>query len=670
MSGSINSNAINVTSVNSDSLVIIGTGVGELISFEQIVAVIESGELISFEQEILLRLSSTVSESMISIEQVCQALYSDSELINIEQKVKDSAVLSHVSRTGWDLTLVIGGYEVPNEQIHGSISISRTESDAALMNITLIPPSGIQNLELYHGKAVTLDVETSTGIQRLYTGTIDIPHVDIIQEKVTLKCSDRRTEQLNGQLPGIVNTIGVYSPHIFNEASDTAELVQQRLTTTPTAVDFDAYGNYTITSWFAKSTADFTLTDSDVYRNKPKVEFASRGRVTNKVNINLQYRYERFHHGTRTFVWESPIKDDICKLLQFGYTMTFKSMVQSAADSAGWPIKNDINFDPLPAAGWYSCGGNNIAWSTIQLQGVNEAVVDTNGDAVTDINGNALFETRITGGTDYGGLYCVGANWQATNQWSQNITENYSLSLSSSQSIAQFGTITQDFSYAIDEEADVSGWENYTSFRTTQAGNNYADDQDIKRNEFNVATDAALRQGKTTILGSHRDTRVIVDTKIWPEIDLKHTVLVDTDELEAKGKVFNITHRLNIGTGEAVTTTTLVLFRAQGSSSDSALSLPVQVTDNVTYNGGQINLGNHFGEDPTTPQAALWNGMIGNRWKTENNNLFNTTFTPQFIVDVPAIPSSLRTSKSLNGSNTYNVAIPNDTLIITFDGVS
>lgn len=643
---------------------------GSLISIEQTVGFIGSGSLISIEQIVGLRLSSTVAESIASIEQGVRATYTGSAT-PIEQRVIDSSVPSHLDRTGWDLTLSIGGLVIPNSQIHGNIEIDRTENDAALMRITLMPETGVQDVELYHGKVILLDIHTASGTNRIYTGTVDIPEIDLIEEKITLRCTDKRTELLNSQLAGITDTIGVYSPHIFRVPKDTAEEVEQRLTTTPFAVDFDAYGNYTITSWFAKSTADFTLTDSDVYRNRPRVELASRGRVTNQVNINFGYRYERFHHATRTWEWESPINTTVCLLLQFGYSLTFRSAIQAAIEGAGWPLKENVTYDAIPASGWYSCSGVPIAWSTTQLQGVNEPVLDSEGNQLNDTDGNPLFKARITGGTDFGPLYAAGAMWEGTTQWAQTVTEDYTLTLNAPQSQTQFGVITQDLTYAMESEADTAGWEDYTSFRTVAGqGDNYNIDQDLNRNESNQAIDVALQQAKNVILGSHRDTRVKVDTFIWPEIDLKHTVLVDTTELDAKGKVFNINHRLNIGTGEARTRTTLVLFRSQGSASDSILSIPAQPTDVVTYNTQNILLGNHFAEDPTTEEALSWNGMIGNAWITEAGNTFRTTFQEQFIVDAPAVPDELRTAKDLSTTDSYTVAIPNDTLVISFDGKS
>lgn len=665
-SGAVNSNAVNQ---------IVGAilGVGEMISVEQAVAKIGAGEVVSFEQEVQLRISSTIAESFIDFEQSVIVL-GVGEVVPFEQKVIDSSIPSHLSRTGWDATLVIDGAEISRDEIHGSITIDRTEGDAALMDVTLLAPTGVQDFESYHGKTITLDVETASGIHRVYTGTVDIPEIDLLEEKVTLRCTDKRTELINSQLGTVVNNLGVYSSEIFRAPRDIAEEAEQRLTTIPYALDFDAYGQFNITAWAPKATADYTLADSDVYRDRPRVELTSRGRVINKVNINMQYRYERFYHGTRTYSWESPIKSQICNLLQYGYTLTSKSMVQSAITAAGWPLKDTVSFDAIHPSGWYRCGDLTIGWSTIQLRGVNEPVLDENGAQVNDDNGEPLFKARLTSATDYTGVYCMGANWQATQQWSQVVTENYTLSVQGPQSQTQFGTISNDLSYSVEQEANSTEWEKYDSFRTVQQDINYYIDQDLNRSSFNGAMDSALNQAKTTILGSHRDTRVMVETFIRPEFDLKHTIQISATELSAKGKVFDIKHDLNLGTGEATTTTTLVLSRAQGSASDSVLTLPAKPSDTVPFNVQPITLGNHFGEDPTTEAAKSWNGMIGNRWLTVStneiggSNTFKTKFQESFVVDTPAIPESQRNARNLAGTSSYNVEIPNDTLTITFDG--
>jgi hypothetical protein len=75
-------------------------------------------------------------------------------------------------------------------------------------------------------------------------------------------------------------------------------------------------------------------------------------------------------------------------------------------------------------------------------------------------------------------------------------------------------------------------------------------------------------------------------------------------------------------------------------------------------------LGNHYAQDPTTPEAANWNGYIGNGQPP--GQFYRTTYTEQFIVDVPEIPEAIRQEQVVPASATYNVEIPNDDLTVVF----
>lgn len=668
-SGPINSSALNA---ESSPMVIVASGLllsieqsiastesGNLLSLTQMVGYVASGNLASIEQEILLRLSG--SGLIIDVEQeVSNAGLG--KLITLEQRVVDTSIADHVTRNGWDLVITLAGNIIPTNQIHGSVSVARSESQASLANFTIIPPLGLQSVDYYAGKPVTIDVLTPTGTKRIYTGVVDIPELDLVDKKISIRCTDRRTELVNAQLGSVIGSIGYFSPIIFQTVKDTAEELDKRLSTTPYSVDFDVFGNYTLTSWFPKATADYTLTDEDIYLERPIVELASRGRITNKITIDFQYRYERLHHMQRSYRWTSPIASSVNLLLQYSYSLTFKSDVLDAIKAAGWPIRGEITFTPIWPSGWY--GGR--AWSTVSYIGQIVDKVDSSGNLVLDASGNPVKEQRISGGTDNGPLYCMGATWNATTRWTQTLTESYSLVVQASQSVAQYGAIEQGETYSADASFETKDWEDYTKYDNNagQAAISYYINKDTNRLDFSVAVSTALNKARTTILAAHRDTKVTVRKFLWPEIDLKHTVRINTDAVQTKGKVFSINHVMDIGTGEAYTEISISLFKAQGASSDSSYIAHPIAADAVTYPTSTITLGNHFGEDPTTEAARSWNGMIGNRFPP--GGLARTRYTDQFIVDTPPIPDALRNEKIKSASNTYNVSIPDDSLTIVF----
>ncbi len=708
----INSNRIGTATFAGEMLLI---GSGDLIVLNQSVGQLGSGREISVAQSVGLlgpsgneivieqaqQAFSSGTGTMINIEQNIATMQSGS-IIDIEQRIINNAIVTHLQKFGWDAIVTLNRNEIPTSQITGEIKIDRSENQASLAEVTIIPPSGFVDAEFYTGKSITIDVHTEAGLKRIYTGIVDIPELDLLEKKITLKCTDRRTELVNAQFSitdpttlvvtptATLESIGYFSPLIFQNIKDTADELDKRLSTIPYSVDFDAFGNYTLTSWFAKTLPDFTFTDSDVYYERPKIQIGSRGRVTNQINMTFQYRYDRLQHTDKLFVWNSPIKTDIMLLLENGYSLTFRERVKSAADATGWPLKGAITYTPIWPSGWY----NNIAWSTVQLTFSTANATQSSFDPVsgqttvsttdsttsfTDTSGNVVTANAVTGGTDFGPIYCMGATWRATFRWAQTITEFYSLQVTAPQSVAQYEVIDTTESYSTQSTFSPTVWENYKSYTSAATalalvpgaraivGNPdgaYYINADTNRTDMQHAATTVLNKAKTTILGTHRDTKVIVNTFLFPDIDLKHTLKVDTSTVIAKGKVYAIEHTLNVESGEAITTTTIALFKAQGSTSNTSLVLPAIAADSPDTTSGNIILGNHFGQDPTTVAGRLWNGMIGNRYPP--GGLGRTTYPEYFKVDVPAIPDSLRQARNNYGTHVYNVLIPDDLLTIIF----
>ena len=658
----INSTPINTVAINGDSDPIIS---GEIVAIEQNVVRLMEGELVAIEQNV--NYAAQMFGEIAAIAQNTSATVSG-ELVSIQQNVVDYSV-GKIASLGWDLSIFIDNKEVDPSLVVTSVKIKRSESRAALAEFTLLGEPGVQDYEALHGKNVTIDCHTLNGTYRIYTGIIDIPDVNLNIERAKIQCTDRREELLNNLGRNTIDAIGYYSPIIFDEPESQAEEVEQRLSTTPYSVDFDAYGQFTITPWQPKTVPDYTFVDEDIYRFEPKVKLASRGRLINRVEIDFKHRFERFYQQGVGYSWVHPMNNLIGLYLVDGYSLTTREMVRQAASNAGWYIPgNRINFIDIHPNGWYNVNGTKVLFTTTQTRGETVAVLDEEGNQLSDSDGNPLYETRITGGTDYSKVFCMGASWTAYKRWAQTVTESYNLVVESPQSINQYGTIKKTQNYAFDEPADSSEWEGAKAF-PIGSGFNGIHDQDLQRSNFANAVNVALQKARNTIEGSHRDTRVTFQTtEIRPELDLIHTLEVSSDELDCKGKIEEIEHNFNIKTGEAKTTVTLVLSRAEGSTSTTPLQYPGKISDSLTPDIPNPSLGNHFGEDPEQPQAVYWTGMIGNRWIQANNNIWRTNYVEQFRVDTPKIPENVRKGRDLNLDVNYNISLRNDPLTITFDG--
>ena len=647
-------------------------GAGKQSDLEQKIAISGSGTQASLEQIVTLRISGSGTQA--SLEQIVKTLGSGTQS-SLEQTIKDVAVLDKTDTQGWDLTVIVGGYIIPKDQLRGITQIIKSEGDSSIATVELQPPTGIQDLTLYQGQPIIIYVDTPSSQIKLFTGIVDIPEIDIVREFLVLRCTNRRRELINNTLAAITPTIGFYSDKIFSEAKDTAQLLDQRLETIPVALDFDAHNNPAFIPWLPKSTADFTLDDPDIHIKQPSVEITSRGRVINKININLEYRFERNYHMQRSFSWTSPIDDSICLMLTGGYTLTHRSMIDEAVKATGWPIKGPITYDPTPASGWYKC---TVGFDTFTIGFTTQSTVDTvspktdvNGDPVLDSSGNQIQEstTRIT--TDLAPIFTVGASWFATTRWSQTISEVYTVTVKAPQSITQYGLIERDENHGIEDSFNSGEWENYTAFNDLGLGNNYFINRNDEIVAFNTAFITVLNRAKTSILGSHRDNRVLISghykpgvSTDWPNIELKHTIEVTADKVAAIGKVFKIEHTFNIATTEAKCNIELALSQSIGSATDTALTIPTRPSDSPTIPSGVVRLGNHFGLDPTTEAAKGWTGYIGNAFV----NGVRTQYQQGFVVDTPSILDELRNLRTLSKSVSYDVEIPDDALTVTFDG--
>ena len=621
---------------------------GSLFTIEQTVARIGAGALITLNQSVRLRL--TGAGSLFNIEQAVANIASGS-LINIEQTVRPELITGRIALYGWDLALYIGGVEVPTDQIHGTVTVTRNENSSALLDVTLINRSGVQDLDQFHGKTITLDVDRASGRTRVYTGVIDIPEIDLINKLITLRCTDRRSEQINEQLGSQLPFIGSWSDAIFQDADDVAGELSQRLLTTTKTVDFDAYGNYTIANYLPKATADFTLSDSGIYRRSPTLQVASRGRLINRVNVEFEYRYTRLRHRERNFQLFGATFCDVINTP--GLQFLAVDGVQSNLESFGWPVKkSSIGYTYLPEGGWYNCGYGKFLWSPIIQSGTTSIQRDDDGNAINDANGNPLTEVTNRTVTDYTQAFALDASWTAAKRFAQDVTEKINIQVNAPQSINQYGVIEQyqrnGFSFEYNS-ADFEREDLYVApddFIET-AGDYYLDKTGTAAH-YKKALGTAIGIADTKIQKSHRDNYINIETPTWPEIDLKHTVAITAGVIQGRGKVNQISHEFDISNRDASTTVRLAFSQSQGSQAPDSLTIPILNAPLVGgFDAGTLKMYTYLGGE----LGGVGFGQTGQR--TEG-------------IITPAIDDESRNRQEYETSYSFDTAIQDDNLVVTF----
>ncbi|MFW1676465.1 hypothetical protein ACFVYJ_01605 [Pontibacter sp. JAM-7] len=620
---------------------------------------------IAIEQSVELREVFTLTS--IGIEQNVQAVYTLTT-IGIEQSVTQSIGPAKP----WDLLLRVGTQVIPADQMIRTITITRGEGDAALMDASLRPPRGTQNLIQYQGKPVTLDViENGTTITRVYTGVVDIPEIDLIPGHIMLRCTDRRTEQNNGLERSFVDGIGYHSLAVFNEPDDQHEEIQQRLETVEASLDYDAYGKPHLTSWTPKATPDFTLGDSDIYRRQPKVVIANRGRIINRVDITFERQYKRLRHRERNFSFDSDLT--ACEYGAWGLPPRTQ-MLRSAIESAGWPHTN-LSITGLDDSGIYNCYGSRIVWSTKQFNAELQPKKDENDQQVYDADNNPVYEQVSRSTTDVKSAFASAATWTAATRFVQNISEQITVSIQSPDSIAQYGEVKRQNSHGIRSDYDQEAFEDFDSYAAPMSGMVQsangdwvmdADGMDGADEDWRDMTWCAIRKGMTTVRGSHRANRVNLQIPILPQVDLRHTIETTAGRIQCKGKVARVQHTFDCGASrEAVTEIEIALSRVDGTfSGDGAVLVYRPAVTDPNDTPSTIQFGTH-----TIPiggtQDENWNGYIFQKLQDRAPIDFKTPVA--LIIDTPDIDDNSRENRDVTASQTEQIGIRNDLLTVVFE---
>lgn len=614
-----------------------------------------------------------------------------STLIFIGKDIQVVQPNTFYTRNGWDLFITLGTQLITPSIIHGGVQVIKNEDDNHTAEFTIIMRPNTYNLYDYQGKSVKIQAKVAGVTRTVFTGNVDIPTIDVINEKLTLRCvADRR--KLLGNLTAYEPYIGYYSATVLGTNESTYDRINARLQTIPSSLDFDGSNNYALTSWTPKSTADYTYGSSAVYRRDPQLILESSAKIVNKISIDIAYSYQRNHHRSAFYYWKHPYGPDnptlgtgsICPFLADRPSMPTREMIRTAATSTGWQIEPyTLYFGKQFASNSYTCNGAWVMWSTVESINQNIAVKNSDGTAATDAKGNEIYRSVPVVVSDNTDLYTMESQWISSTRFKQNIQESYTISVVAPSSLSVYGNLEQTQSYSYNGVDSYADWETYVAGQpapygvTTYTDNlsgSYFFNSNVDRPTFNNALVSALHKAQTAILSSHRDTRIIFQRFISPELELKHTIALSGKWVRGKGKCQRIVHSFcvsdcSFGTaGEAYTEVQLAQYRSTATVTDTPLSVPTPPADTYVLPQTGATLDTHLGEDPSTPQAASWNGYVGNIYLLEflpgiGNNHTRSKYQEMFIVDAPVIPDQIRSNREIGSEVTYNVNIPSDSTV-------
>jgi len=664
----LNDYAINDDVINGDGtlLLTITKSISEEIVF--------SGTLLSIEKQITFEAAPT----LLYIAKIIERVFT---------------TVTFYEANGWDVLITLDGLTVDRGILTGGVQVVKQEDDNHTAEFTMILEPDVYDLYTFQGSAVTIWIKTDVWRQ-VFTGIVDVPTVNVFEEKLTLACiADRR--DLLENLSALEPYIGYYSETVLGNLSSVYDRINARISTLAGSMDFDSYNQYSFNSWTPKVSPDFLYTSSDVFRRAPTLSIESAGKIINTVNLSVTYDFQRLHERSAAYTWFHPYcpadfvhgTGGICPFLIDRPSTPTRALISSAINAAGWTVDdNSIFFGQQFKSGNYLCNGSWVAWSTIETAYMNAPITDPEGNPVTDDSGKPLVTTIQTHVDDTTNVFTMYAQWNGSLRFSQNIKEFYNITIQAPTSVALYGALATASNYGYTNVAQYQDWSQSRGGgpdggRLVTGSSALFYDLSTDRATFNQMINTAMNKAYTDILKTHRDTHINFQRFVVPEMELKHTVALTGKWIRGKGKCRRVLHALcisdcSLGTGgDAYTDVTLAQYRGTGTISANALTIPSAPLDSYCPPQGSISLETHLGLDPGQLGAEHWNGYIGNirinqsvpgLIGADGGTVYNwtrTNYQESFIVDTPAIPSEVRDNKTNYNTVNYNINIPTDSTV-------
>jgi len=447
----------------------------------------------------------------------------------------------------WTTIVTIAGVDV-TARIVGDIRIDAEEDSARVADLTIAPaPTGF-TVAAWVGKPITIDIAamhtgSPTSVERLFTGIIDTPVLDLAGRRIGLRCTD--------DLQGVVEAMdaaaidaaipdGYYSPAIFDPAARGWSRAQDRLSTVPASLDLTPAGALRLTAWEPSFAPDLAFTAAHLLDGSLSVSIAGAHDLTNSIAIDFGYRFPRVKAETYavgySYVSAGTISDFSAALSWF----LQRSAVESAIKSAGAKIVA-ISYTPLPSSGIGS-------W--------------------------------IPG--PYDAELCMGFTATVTFDYGQTIEERHAITVYAPNSIAAVGARSARLSGALEgvyppivaAETSMLLYGNAISSIPPQdtaagvIGQTVAAEVTLTPDSDRAAADAAMETliaiAKTKIWASHRHNTVAASVALNPSIDVDKTISIAAPGITAQGKCRSLTHRLSPETGQATTDFAIALCSVAG----------------------------------------------------------------------------------------------------------
>lgn len=587
-----------------------------------------------------------------------------------------AAGVTRADMIGWRLQVTIDGVDV-SDRLASNWSIDSERGLSRIAEFKLVPlPGPVETME-YYRKPVSMDflyfTQTGKITHHLFTGRILEPSYDVDARLLSMRCSDLLQERLDGMTQAQLDAeIGGYFSEAVYDASMTG-WDRARIMTLSQAgsYDVDRFGQGRFYTWQGGNETHAYARDQYV-AGSIRFTQANAGNIHNTTVIKFDYRFTRKRWRDYTYRWEMEPTVG-CQFLNNPFQLPQRSMIQSACESAGWTLKALV-FTDLPKPQSFSC---MIHGQLYQMPWGYELLGDLR---VPDPDLELL---------------CQGFVAKFEKKWAQTVTEQYEITVQARQSIDRLGALKREVTSGLETEFDGEAWESQEDTTDRHRGGarlsvtqdrikDVDDETEVDRTEMEkaLATLQAVAVGE--LLQSHRQNYLSWEVMLDPRVERHHRASLVADGLDAEGHVYQVVHRGDMESGEAITTLTIDLSligasAAEGAGITPAIQAVAKPDSDVSVAKSDSNIGRvlgsqhtHIGGSVTSPPFnEAWTGFMTNYGFDEfNDQPFNPDapeaemYPVQFVLPTPEIESELRQAIDVNAEpKTLDLILPVDRFI-------
>ena len=548
----------------------------------------------------------------------------------------------------WKPVVMLDG--VILSRVVGQIQVNHADNEARTAEFSFMPEAVLQPMSLT-GRRVEIGISergaggVSLNYQRLFSGVIDVPSVDLVTRTITAQCHDQMQEILAATDRAWIdaNIGGRWREEVSGVPADNREYAEARRASVPVSLALDTNQAMRVIPWRGAGLRSVSIRKADIWDESLSINLASRDELRTRIVCRMQYRYEQLRGRGAIAQYLQPLRFFV-------------------GDKRG--TKND----------------EQVLWLTTAM--VNAAVENLSGWNVDSlVVTNPLPGSTLVGSVPTQGIYIIsestapslalGFTARISTRWQQSVIEDYTVEVVLPTLETMLGApVSEEIGATLTAQFDVDDWKNDRSVEPAIAIPAVGDSvfpyhpPGFAREDADEVLRTLLDQAWVRLWSYQRTGLLSFAMPLNPSIWLDTWVDFESDSIRAAGKVVDISHTMTPETDEATTAVSIAV-GLPGGADAAQPEWVLPVIDEIDYTRPperySVEIGTYVGGRATSPpHDENWIGFVTNIDGAEI--IGRNWYDRRLSMRTPDVDAADRDPMTLTATATIETAVPTDTL--------